>query len=432
MDKSQPIFLKNLAHRFASFSFNELEKLLDESSGDESQKRSLMRKLYMIYTWATKIFLATVFDSKYPNSKELFLYLHNNSFYEQYLSKFADEMFHLRYYIQSNLAAMYDIRGAIDLLLDDCNCRLPKCIFPKPPAFNKDPRPYFKFLNSILKSKLLTTRVPPHFKVRFNRGRVILLSPNKYKLFLSIQKQDGPFVASKINFLLPNFVNMSVNGKFSYPIENMFNRGVDLRNKFVIWDHTNVSIIHAINQIILKSKDSLYEVDSFILRVINIFEYQRLYFEAQRLANAPGIFIPLETRRSYFTFRFWQSALVIALTPTGIPIMYEGNNVGEASGLTFSQVVGICKRKYALSRLHLLQNSIEGEMVNETGKVPYLKKALCKIIVEPINGLYSVVDRPELDPLLARPSMHKEFIKLVTDEHSREIALNHVKGDSYL
>ena len=74
-DLSQPIYISNLLHRFASFSFNEIEKLLDENSGEESQKRSLMRNLHEIYTLGTKIHMAIKFDSKFRYSRCFFIIL---------------------------------------------------------------------------------------------------------------------------------------------------------------------------------------------------------------------------------------------------------------------------------------------------------------------------------------------------------------------
>ncbi|OHT07928.1 hypothetical protein TRFO_05044 [Tritrichomonas foetus] len=443
MDKSMPIELANLVHRFASFSFNELEKLLDESSGEEAQKRSLMRNLHMIYTLGVKVHMAVMFDMKYRNSKELFVYLHNSSFYEQYLDQFAALLFEHRRYLEDNILSMYDIRGAIDLLLDNCHSRLPRSIFPKPPSFTQDPRPYYRMINDLLKSKLLTTRVPTQFQVRFNRGRVILSIPDKYKLFLSIKTQNGPFVASKLLYTMPRFTMINEISDHSLVLQRVENnnirmrfdtsssllqRGFDIYSKFIISQAAANAVLNGVNHIISKNEDSLYDVDAFIQKSICVFEFQRLYIEARRLEIATSRSIHFESMNC-FNFKFWDTSFQLMLNRNGISIFFEGNNIGEAIGMSFDHILGMCKRRCSLRLLSLLQTSIEGVIHDDT-KVPHLKVALCTIIVEPFNGRYHVNEHPELDWMLVKTSTHKMFMKIISDEQSSEIALNHVKGDS--
>ena len=432
-DLSQPIYLANLVHRFASFSFNEIEKLLDENSGEDSQKRSLMRNLNEIYTLGTKIHMAIMFDTKYRHSKELFMYLHNSSFYEQYLDRFAQILFQHRAYLQENLASMYDVRGAIDLILDNCRSRLPLSIFPKPPLYVENPSYYFKLIRSILKSKLLTTRVPAIYQVKFSRGRVILTAPNQYKLFLSIKTKDGPFVATKLNFIIPEFYT------HKGFVTDILMKGVDASQKYIIHTASVAKILDKVNELMQKHEDSLFEIDSFLQRTILLFDYQRICVEVFRLCrsfvlqyNTYGIrfkFFSAEYNNRIRIF-FWKSFFDLQPTPTGITIYFEGStSIGDASGMRFTDILGLCERRLALIKLHTLQSNIEGTLHDE-GKVPYLHVALYNVIVENINGLYHVVDHPEYDYLLLNSSTYEEFLKIVSKKHNEEIALNHVKGDS--
>lgn len=425
-DLSRPIYLSNLLHRFASFSFNEIEKLLDENSGEESQKRSLMRNLHEIYTLGTKIHMAIMFDSKYRHSKELFMYLHNSSFYEQYLDQFAYILFEHRRYLESNIIPMYDIRGTIDLLLDNCNSRLPLSIFDKPPLYTQDPPHYFKLIRNILKSKLLTTRVPTIYQVRFNRGRVILTVPKKYKLFLSIKTQDGPFVACKLEYIIPGFFTHKGG------VSDIIIKGIDASQKYFINSSSVAKILHSVNELIKKNEDSLYEADAFIQQTILLFDFQRIYTESLRLYRKfpKGLMIRFITsdyhRIRYF---FWQSFFDLHLTPTGIIIYLVGTiNIGDASGMRFPDILGLCERRFALIKLHSLQSNVEGAL-HEEAKVPFLRVALCSIIIDNLSGLYHVIEHPELDVLLNN-SRYEQFLKIVSKWQNEEIALNHVKGDS--
>lgn len=426
-DLSRPIYLSNLLHRFASFSFNEIEKLLDENSGEESQKRSLMRNLHEIYTLGTKIHMAIMFDSKYRHSKELFMYLHNSYFYEQYLDRFAQTLYQHRAYLQENLVSMYDIRGAIDLILTDCRSTLPLSIFPKPPLYTQNPSHYYKIIRNILKSKLITTRVPPTYKVKFNRGRVILTIPNKYKLFLSIKTKDGPFVATKLEFILPEFYTHKGN------VNDILMKGIDSTQKSIIFTQSISKILEKVNEIIKKREDSLFEVDSFIKQTILLFEYQRIYVEGFRLMQNKFLGIQIKFySKDYRRFRvfFWQSFFDLQLSSNNIIIFFEGStSIGDATGMHFTDILGLCQRRLALIKLHTLQSNIEGTL-HEEAKVPYLRVALCNVVVGNLNGFYHVVDHPEYDPLLYNSSTYEEFVKIVSKKHNEEIALNHVKGDS--
>ena len=334
-------------------------------------------------------------------------------------------------YLQENITSMYDVRGAIDLVIGDCQSRLPLSIFPKP-SYKQSPPYYFKLIRNILKSKLITTRVPTVYQVKFNRGRVILTVPNKYKLFLSIKAKDGPFVATKLDFIMPKFYS------HKGVVADILIKGIDASRKFFISTASVTRILEKVNDLIIKHEDSLYEVDSFINHTILLFDYQRIYIEAVRLYRAfaqtynfLGIqirFLRSDLRRIQISF--WHSYFELELTSTGITIYFEGStSIGDASGMSFTDILGLCERRLALIKLHTLQSNIEGTLHDEA-KVPYLRVSLYNVIVENINGNYHVIDHPELDPYLLNSSTYDEFVKIASNKQNEEIALNHVKGDS--
>ncbi|KAH0789949.1 mediator of RNA polymerase II transcription subunit 14-like [Histomonas meleagridis] len=398
MDKSAPVYLANLIHLYASRSYNELDKLLDEGSGEESQKRSLMRKLNMIYVIGTKLTMAIRFNEKFPNSKELFEYLNNSSFYEQYLRIFADNLYFQHYNIQNTLTSMYDVTGAIDLLIGDCTSRLPLSIFPNGPKFDQDPKPFFRLINDILKSKLLTVRLPPSFLVRFRRGRIILTSPNRYKLTVSITSRDGPFVASTLDFLLPNFRPIKPGIDV---LTQMYNGGINPHFNVLILYDTIRRIIIKINEIFSDNEDPFYVIDSFLLRVILNFEFQRIISEAKRVRYE------VTTRKEEgqsprrMKFFFWNSHFEIFLTQNSVNCSFEGYNIGEVTHKSFSEIFGECKRRAALNNLTNLQTQLKGDVHDAI--MPFLRVDGVDVFVKSSSRnmpMFFVRDREDLTRLL--------------------------------
>lgn len=442
-DKSAPIPLSRIIQRFASFSYNEIEKLLDENSGEEAQKRALMRTLNSIFTLGIRLHVAIKFDITFGSSKDVFMFLHNSSFYYDYLKLFADNLYHHQQFLAANMVNMYDIRGAIDLLIDNCHSRLPRSIFPKPKQlFTQDPKKFYSLLRDILKSKLLTTRVPTHFQVSFNRGRVILRAPNKYKLYLTITSKSGPFVASKIVYLIPGFSSVTEHVLHDYPIyrwyqsQNIFNplhiraflaNGYDIFHNFFIKPSTIANTLAKINELLQQYEDSLYEVDDFIQKTIELLHFRRLYVEALRLTLIQPNLIHIQPRgvTGAFGVSFWDgdSFFDIAITTVCKIFLHGKIDIGNAFGLNFSQILGICQRRIALMKLHSLQSHIGGTL-NEDLKVPVLHLGIFDIIVESANGRFRVVDNPELDKYLLRTSTYPDFLKTISKMCSEETHSN--------
>ena len=172
---------------------------------------------------------------------------------------------------------------------------------------------------------------------------------------------------------------------------------------------------------------SLYEVDDFIQKTIELLHFRRLYVEALRLTLIQPNLIQIQPRgvTGAFGVSFWDgdSFFDIAITTVCKIFLHGKIDVGNAFGLNFSQILGICQRRIALMKLHSLQSHIGGTL-NEDLKVPVLHLGIFDIIVESANGHFRVVDNPELDKYLLRTSTYPDFLKTISKMRSEETHSN--------
>lgn len=429
-DKTRPVPLSELLKKYISHSYNELYKLLDENSGEESQKRALMRVLNLVYILGSKLHMAIGFDMKFPRSSELISYLYDSWTYESYLDIYAKQLYDLSYLINETMPPLYDVEGAIDLLIDNCRCRLPLEIYPKlaEPQFSQDPRPFYFLLKNIIRSKLLSVRVPNHIQIKFNRGRIILLVPERYKLYLSVSKVDGPFVAAKLIFLLPNFTHENSSLKRFRPdlrkqavaFLDMQLNGKDLRTTYIIFQETIAKIISTLNKIFSEDKDPIIAADKLLLNFVYLFDFQRLIIEAKRIRNTRAT--PLQVSELYgrtVRFFFWKSYFDITLTVTSgvcsLPIKLEGNRIGDAFGKQFDMILGDCMRRVSIQMLKDLQIQVGGEL-NTDELVPKLKICLVEVYIDRGSFQYTVKGRNDLNYWLNR-FRYLEFTTVVNQEY---------------
>lgn len=414
MDVSVPVPLSRLLHLYASRSYNELDKLLDENSGDELQKNSLMRKLSMLYVLGVKLRMTIQFNEKFPNSKELFEYLHNSSYYAQYLNSFANILFYLHADIQRNLTSMYDVPGAIDLILGDCKSRLPMAIFPKKPSFENDPKPFLRLTSNSLKTKLLTVRLPNAFNVKFRSGRVALTLKNRYRLVLSINKRDGPFVCSELDFLLPDFYTLESESEFD--LRRIYGMGVNLNFKTIIFPSMVKRIVKKINLIFEENDDAFMKIDELLSSVILGFQFQRIVNEGKRIEG-----LRLKTAQSKdprkIRYSLWNSLLEIFLSKNAIFCSFEGHNIGDVTNKRFTDIVGECKRRAAISRLSYLQTELNGTI--HEGSVPFLRVSNVDIYLRSFDGKLYVNDNSELTNLL-NSRLYRRFLREVSKNNSQK------------
>lgn len=386
-----PIPLANLLSKFVNRGFNELFKLLDENSGDESQKRSLMRVLNMIYILGTKCRMAFMFNNEYQNSEELVAYFSNCKMYGDYLTKFAEDLWRFRDDMWRMMTPRYDIEQAIDILVGNCTVRLPLDIFPKKPRFEQDPAPFFTILNGILKSKVLTLRIPANMRVRFRKGRAICTVRNQYRLYISATKRDDKLVIvpSKLEFLVPQ--HFSAYGSFAQDREemkqqqsifirdsigHMLRNGNDLAFQNVISDGFISRTLAKITEFFEahdffqepKRKRSAAEMTSvltktndFMQRVLLILAFQRLRGEAIRLL---GTKLGQRNTNSDHVYRyyFWyhKHEFSLELGTSSINIEVNGMIIGDAQCMSLDIVLAMCMRHIAVKILESFKTELSG------------------------------------------------------------------------
>jgi hypothetical protein len=359
----------------------------------------------MIYVLGTKVRMAVIFDDKYKHSQELITYVEHSLVYERALEQFADHLFFLRESLSEQMLAMFDIEGAVDLLLGDCTTRFPLSIFRKEKKFSGNPDRFFQLVQNILKVKLMSVQLPPNSRIRLNQGRAILTVANCYRLYLSIIDPDGPFIASKLTFLLPSFIVVRDD---SHARELMCTQGRDLRFNQIILQRSVFTLLASVNRLL--ENGTFQAVDQLLQRTIALFDFRRLCLEARRIARS-------STRESVdFRCRapklqqviceFWQSpdeALMLSLHGLSIDVIIKDQVVGNARGRKLEDILAECMREAAIRRLKMLQErlKIDGAercVLFEEGEIPRLELYGEKIVCAAYGGMFVIVGKPKLFP----------------------------------
>jgi hypothetical protein len=418
--------VSELLGKFISHSFNEIFKLLDEDAGSDTQKRSLMRVLHAIYVLGTKLRMCVLFDEKYQHSQRLLAYLHDSGQYDLGLVQFADELFHLWERLNERILVMFDVEGAIDLLVGDCKSRFPASIFPKRPKFAGDPAPFFALTHNILKVKLMSAELPANSRVRLNRGRVILTIPKAYRLYFSIQQPTGPFVASKLAFIVPSVIVARDGGD---ALAVMRTKGSDLRTNQVLFQWSVARVLANVNAMFAENAP-LLEIDRLLQRVITLFEFCRLYREGMRIgrsATTESVDFRCRTlRKEQLCCQFWQSpeeVFIISLRQAAIEIVSGDQVLGSARGRALEEILEDCMRRAAVVRLKKLQDWLErdgakGCTLCSEADIPFLELYGEKIVCLAHGGAFAIQGRPGAFP--ERLTGFVRTLKLADEIRKRE------------
>jgi hypothetical protein len=398
--------IAELLGKFISHSFNEIFKLLEEDSGSDTQNRSLMRILHAIYVLGTKLRMTILFDDKYRHSQELLAYLQDSSQYDAGLVQFADELFNLWQQLNEQILVMFDIEGAIDLLVGNCKTRFPASIFPKRPKFSGDPAPFFALTHNILKVKLMSAELPANSRVRLNRGRVILTIPDSYRLYFSVHEPNGPFVASRLAFLLPSTV---VASDLRDSLSVMRTKGRDLRVNQVLFQRNIRRTLAHVNSLFAQNAP-LLEVDRLLQRVIALFEFTRLFREGRRIwraATAGSVdFRCRKLANGPLCCEFWQSpdeSFRIVLRQAAIDVVARDQVLGSARGRPLEEILEDCMRRAAVRRLKSLQERLESDgaqgcEICTEADIPFLAVYGEKIVCIADGGGFAIAGRPGAFP----------------------------------
>jgi hypothetical protein len=386
MDDSA-IPLRDLLEKYVSHSYNELFKLLDENSGEESQKRALMRVLHWMYVLGTKWRMALIFNGKFQHSAEIVRYLRDSDQYESYLNDFANNLFNFRVQLEGSILSLYDVESAIDLLVGGCPSRLPLAIFPKPQKFSGDPAPFWELIGGILKAKFLSIRIPTHLRLKPSRGRMICLARNSYRLVLSIDREDGPILASQLTILRRPYFAARDEG---HALQQMSCHGHDLHHELVVSEFFIHKLLLKINELLEKSPQPLMDVDGLLQKVLVILDFQRLKIEAKRIERGdPGRLKVCDTPTgpSVFTCTFWKSTIYVALSGTLLLYGIGKQTIGSAKGVKFDDILADCKKLEAIRRLKEFRDErIKAGTLETDGLIPRLVLHGQDIVVDKGSG----------------------------------------------
>jgi hypothetical protein len=264
-------------------------------------------------------------------------------------------------------------------------------------------------VENILKVKLMSVQLPPNARVRLNRGRAILTVPNCYRLWLSVREANGPFAASKLLFLMPAFV---VAQHEPHARTLMLTQGCDLRFNQVVFKRSIDAILVQVNRLLAAA--SLLPVDHLLQRTLAIFDFQRLWIEARRLAlsTTPDSldFRCRPATPSQLVCEFWQSpaeTVQLSLRGLSVDVLVEEQVVANARGRRLEAIIAEAIHSAAVKRLKVLLERFQSEgarncTVCETAGVPFLKICNERIVCTHNGGAFRIVGSSDPFPQRAR------------------------------
>ena len=404
-DMSVP--LGDLLKRLMSHSFNEIDKLLDQSSGDVTQKHALMNVLYRIYVLAVKYRATIKFLGVYKGASELVEYHENTRLYESYLDQFAAQLYFLCNDLAIRMSPLYDIHQTIDLIVGGGVPHLPlSMVRSRQWKSDEDPRKFFRMLNDSLKVRLLAMRLPENMKMRFSRGRAICVVPGLYKVFLSILDVDGPLTATKLELLRPHiFVTKSSTPEHGIytSLMQMRSQGKDLGFQYPVSSRTITACLEKMNTILKQQKHPLTTMDSFIRCVLYTLEFQRLRIEAIRVQRAGMIPLGFVFNPTSIAVAVWNTRFFITLPKklNGVLVLLDGGELRmHGHDKHFDEILGLVMRFLAVRDLTSFNEVLSrfgiGGQIDEKGQIPTLTYDDLKFYVPVTTGTIVCEGHPEL------------------------------------
>lgn len=384
----EPYPLQDMLRHFLSRSFALLQTILDLESSNED----LMNTLNTIYINAAKILVIYRWNKKYPNSANLCNYLINSQKQQTFITDYLTSMHRLYNSDMDKMKTpMFDVVGAIDMVVGRGYSRLPLMIYPPlaEPKYGKDPKPMLDLIKDKLIAYLTAQTLPNHSKVSFEDGVAKIHVPNQYNLYLSFTNFDSAPKVANIEILLKGFLNLHKDIKYADK------RGVSFVDQAVIQ-----KVIRTINEILEKYPDHAFmKVNKVMHQFCVAFEMQRLITETQRIRLQKNAFYPAQNKLLLVIFKT-QTEIAITKEEDSLPILLNGEKVGDAFGRSIDEIIEECKILRANAVLRSLSHEFPNSTVTITDNLPVLNYEDAQIYIDKWMGNYVIRGNPELTQAL--------------------------------
>ena len=410
MSDEPPYPLRDMLSHFVSRSFNLLQTRLEEFS--ENNGPNIMRMLNTIYINAAKVLILFRFDKTFANSEGISNYVRAYGAYNSYIERYIFDLYRLYNTKMDELRSpMYDVIGAIDIVVGRGYSRLPFCIYPYLllPHFEGDVSKMIENLHLKLIAFFTSQNLPSGAKVDFKDGLAIVTVKNNYRVSLSFVDFEKPPVCTDFELLLENFMQGSEEITYAYK-----------RNVYFVNPSVKASVIKAVTDILQKTeKDSYVAVHRLLHSICLVFDFQRLMSEARKLATTIGVAlwpydnVPNSCLRIIKVFSSRTSSFSIVRTTDSLSMYVDDNRIGDAFGKSFDDIMARMRRYYAQSFLSSLPFNKNEYKIDTTGDFPKLNYLGVSIYVDKWTGLFRVLNHSELDPYINNVNYLPKFIQKV-------------------
>ena len=409
-DGSPPYPLRDMLSHFISRSFNLLQTRLEEYS--ENNGPNIMRMLNTIYINAAKVLILFRFNKEFANSENITNYVRAYNAYNDYITRYITDLYRLYNIKMDQLKSpMYDVMGAIDIVVGHGYSRLPFRIFPYLllPHFEGDTTKMIENLHLKLIAFFTSQNLPRGAKVDFKDGLAIVTLENNYRVSFSFVDFKKPPVCTDFEILLPNFVQGSEEITYAYK-----------RNVYFVNPAVKMSVVNSVTEILSKTKKDAYAaVHRLLHSICLVFEFQKLTSEARKLSTVIGVAllpydnVPNSCLRIIKVFGNRTSSFDIIRTTDSLSIFVNENRIGDAFGKSFDEIMSIMRRYYAQNFLSSLPFNKNEYTIDTSGDFPKLLYQGVAIYVDKWTGLFRVLNHPELDPYINNVNYLHKFTKKV-------------------
>ncbi|EAY17939.1 hypothetical protein TVAG_225650 [Trichomonas vaginalis G3] len=387
-----PYPLHDVVAHFVSRSFSALTNTLEVNSEDTVHNLELMRVLNTIFVNATKVLMLFRWNNIYPQSSDICNYLMATRAQAKFIQDYLTNMLRLYNSEMDRLKTpMYDVMGAIDVIVGRGYSRLPLMIYPPLaiPKYEKDPQGMLNLIKDKLITYLTSQTLPMHSRVTFENGVAKIHVPNQYNLYLSYTDFDKEPKVSKIDILLHGFMKLEEGVKYADK------RGVSFIDPSVVQD-----MINAINKILETTQSHGFDlVNKTMYSFCVAFEMQRLVIEAKRIRSQIQGFNRAQNRLSLVIFKT-QTVITITKELSALPIELDGEKIGDAFGKSIDHIIEECKIRIANSFLRSIAHEMPNSTISIDDRIPVLHYEGTEIYIDKWSGNYVVRNYPELSAAL--------------------------------
>ena len=387
-----------MVQHFVSNSFRVLHYTLEEE-GEENNGPNLMSVLNAIYINAAKVLIMFRFNKNYPSSDKVVNYLNAYKKLNEFIQSYTWQM-NLLYNtkIDSLRNPMYDVLGAIDVVVGRGISRLPLKIYPKltEPHFDGDQDKMVEAISMKLIAFFTTQNVPHGIKIDVKDGIAVVTNPKQYRISFSYSKSEETPVCCGVDILLPYVIKGNTMTRFDEKKQSIF-----------VIPYSDFKMKEIISGILNSNEhDKFMKVHEKACYFVKVFEFNKLCTEASTVASR---YISVKLDIGCIRTVFWQiipTMFDIVLDKRDIILVYEGKRIDCVSGRSYDDILAECMRIRASARLKTILPYIKGGVIKEINTLPVIRLSGITIYIDKYTGKLMVKEDPKLaDELINRESI---------------------------